>query len=61
MLMTLQEVVQRQGLSLSGTKSHVQREGSKLKAVFRACCAMEFDRRGKVANYDSRQSDCRAC
>lgn len=59
--LTQQEVAQRQGLSLSGAKSRVQRGRAKLKAALLACCALEFDRRGKVTDYGRCQSDCQAC
>ncbi|HMY75336.1 MAG TPA: sigma factor-like helix-turn-helix DNA-binding protein [Blastocatellia bacterium] len=59
--LTQQEIAQRQGISLSGAKSRVQRGRAKLKEVFQECCALEFDQRGKVSDYQSCQPGCRSC
>lgn len=40
------EVANQLGLSLTATKSRIQRAREKLKALFFECCHMEFDARG---------------
>jgi RNA polymerase sigma-70 factor (ECF subfamily) len=49
------ELAARLGLSVSGAKSRVQRARSRLKALFLACCEVEFDRRGNLLNYRVRE------
>ena len=49
---------ERLGLSLSGTKSRVQRGRKKLKQALLRCCAIQLDRRGEVLSYRSRLSGC---
>ncbi len=46
------EVAQRLGISLSGAKSRIQRARSKLKNMLEACCRFEFDRRGRVIDFE---------
>jgi len=58
------EVAERQGLSLSGAKSRVQRGRAKLREALLACCAFEFDRRGGLVGWSRRRDgscagDCR--
>ncbi|MCU7934923.1 MAG: RNA polymerase sigma factor SigZ [Candidatus Thiodiazotropha sp. (ex Dulcina madagascariensis)] len=50
--LTQQEVAQRQGLSVSGAKSRVQRGRKLLKKRLMACCRIELDRQGNVFNYE---------
>ena len=45
------EVAARQGLSLSGAKSRVQRARQKLRDLLLACCHLELDRRGRLVDY----------
>jgi RNA polymerase sigma-70 factor (ECF subfamily) len=49
------------GLSLSCTKSRVQRARKKLKEMLLDCCQFEFDRRGGVIDYKRKNNDCRYC
>jgi RNA polymerase sigma-70 factor (ECF subfamily) len=56
--LTQRELAQRLGLSLSGAKSRVQRAREKLKTMLLDCCHFEFDRRGKVIDY---QPKCNCC
>ncbi len=42
------EIAAKLNLSLSGTKSRIQRGREKLKALFLECCHLEFDRNGKL-------------
>lgn len=49
--LTQQEVAEKQGGSLSGAKSRVQRGRAMIKGMLLACCRFEFDHRGKVMDY----------
>jgi RNA polymerase sigma-70 factor (ECF subfamily) len=48
-------------ISLSGAKSRVQRAREKLKDALLDCCHLEFNRAGKVVEYQQRTQDCRVC
>jgi RNA polymerase sigma-70 factor, ECF subfamily len=52
------ELAERLGLSLSGAKSRVQRAREKLKAMLLDCCHFEFDRLGKIIDYQPRCACC---
>ena len=52
------ELAQRLGLSFSGAKSRVQRAREKLKAMLLDCCHFEFDRLGKIIDYEP---NCACC
>jgi RNA polymerase sigma-70 factor, ECF subfamily len=56
--LTQRELAERLELSLSGAKSRVQRAREKLKAMLLDCCHFEFDRLGKVIDY---QPKCACC
>jgi RNA polymerase sigma-70 factor, ECF subfamily len=56
--LTQKELAQRLGISLSGAKSRVQRAREKLKRMLLACCHFEFDRRGKIIDYQPRCACC---
>lgn len=56
--LTQRELAERLGLSLSGAKSRVQRAREKLKAMLLDCCHFEFDRLGKIIDY---QPNCACC
>lgn len=56
--LTQQELADQLRLSLSGAKSRVQRAREKLREAFLDCCHFEFDRRGRVIQYQPR---CAAC
>lgn len=56
--LTQRELAEKLGLSLSGAKSRVQRAREKLKAMLLDCCHFEFDRLGKVIDY---QAKCGCC
>ena len=45
------EIARREGLSLSGAKSRVQRARTMLRDGLLACCRVELDRRGAVVDY----------
>ncbi len=56
--LTQRELAARLNLSLPGAKSRVQRAREKLKKMLLACCHFEFDRLGRVINYQPRCSCC---
>jgi RNA polymerase sigma-70 factor, ECF subfamily len=51
------EIAERLGLSLSGTKSRIQRGREKLKTLFIECCHLELDRNGQIMQAQVRE-DC---
>ena len=59
--LTQREVAEKQGLSLSGAKSRVQRGRSMLKETLVECCRFEFDHQGKVVDYEHKGNDCAKC
>jgi RNA polymerase sigma-70 factor (ECF subfamily) len=58
--LTQQQVAVRQGLSLSGAKSRVQRGRQMLKTMFLECCQIERDRRGGVIDFEHKKN-CQNC
>lgn len=50
--MTQQEIASREGLSLSGAKSRVQRARKMLREILLQCCRVEMDQRGGVVDYE---------
>jgi RNA polymerase sigma-70 factor (ECF subfamily) len=56
--LTQRELAERLSLSFSGAKSRVQRAREKLKAMLLDCCHFEFDRLGKVIDYQPRCGGC---
>lgn len=58
---TQKQIAEKQAISLSGAKSRVQRGREKLKEMMMECCHFEFDRRGGVADYNSKESGCKIC
>lgn len=51
------EIARAQGLSVSAVKSRVRRGRSKIREQLLACCAIEFDRVGKVVGTTRRSRD----
>ena len=49
------EASQRAGISISGMKSRVQRGRERLKEIVLACCAVELDVRGGIAECEPRR------
>lgn len=47
-------IAQREGLSLSGAKSRVQRGRRMLRQALLDCCRIEIDRRGGIRDYEPR-------
>jgi RNA polymerase sigma-70 factor (ECF subfamily) len=58
--LTQAEVAQRQGISLSGAKSRVQRGRRLLKGALLQCCQLEFGQQGELTAYEPQQ-DCKGC
>ena len=58
--LTQAEMGEELGLSVSGAKSRVQRAREMLKDELLACCHFEFDRRGRVIDYEQRARCCAA-
>ncbi len=48
------EIARREGLSLSGAKSRVQRARRMLRKALLGCCRVEIDRRGGVVDFQER-------
>ena len=49
------ELAKREGLSLSGAKSRVQRGREMLKGMLFDCCRFEFDKNGSPIDYEPRK------
>ncbi|OVE81548.1 RNA polymerase sigma factor SigZ [bacterium M21] len=59
---TQKEVADKQGISLSGAKSRVQRGRGLLKEMLQACCHLDTDHRGKIVDYKAKGGDsCKHC
>jgi RNA polymerase sigma-70 factor (ECF subfamily) len=56
-----EEIGVRLGLSHSGAKSRVQRGRQMLKDALLDCCHFDFDRTGRIIDYQERQLCCRQC
>ena len=55
------EAAARQGLSVSGMKSRVQRGRRALKNVLVECCPVQFDTGGRIVDYDRPGPACTVC
>lgn len=55
------EAARRAGTSLSGMKSRVQRGRRQLREVFEACCRIDLDRQGSIADYTPRRPGACGC
>ena len=56
--LTQRELAEKLGMSLPGAKSRVQRARERLKTMLLNCCHFEFDRLGKVIDYQPRCDCC---
>jgi len=56
--LTQRELGEKLGISLSGAKSRVQRAREKLKTTLLDCCHFQFDRLGRVIDYQPRCDCC---
>ncbi len=52
------EIAAQESISLSGAKSRIQRGRKSLEAMLKACCELQFDRRGNVTEYKARNKNC---
>lgn len=59
--LTQKEVARMQGISLSGTKSRIQRGRALLKEMLADCCRLEFDHKGRLSDYERKDNSCDAC
>jgi len=59
--LTQKEVARKQGLSLSGAKSRVQRGRAMVKEMLLDCCRFEFDNLGRVIDYEQKRKTCKKC
>ncbi|KAB2911530.1 MAG: sigma-70 family RNA polymerase sigma factor [Kofleriaceae bacterium] len=53
--LTMREAAEREGISVSGMKSRVQRGRRLLRELFEACCEIALDARGRVVEYTPRR------
>ena len=51
------DIAQQLGLSLTATKSRVQRGRQKIKALLKECCTFETDRYGNIVDYKRNQAE----
>jgi len=58
---TQKEVSIEQGISLSGAKSRIQRGRALLQGLMFECCQFEFDSKGKVVDFHTKNKDCGPC
>jgi len=54
--LTMREAAEREGVSVSGMKSRVQRGRRLLRELFEACCEIALDARGRVVEYTPRSA-----
>jgi RNA polymerase sigma-70 factor (ECF subfamily) len=59
--LTQKELSEKVGISVSGSKSRVQRARAKLKNTLLSCCQIEFDHQGNVINYKHNYTKCKFC
>lgn len=59
--LTQKDLAEKLDISLSGAKSRVQRGREKLGEVLIKCCHLEFDRAGRIVEWQSKTGDCRYC
>ncbi len=52
------EIAEKLGISVSGSKSRVQRARNKLRKLLSSCCELEFDRRGNIVDYRRKKQNC---
>lgn len=50
------EIAEKLGISVSGSKSRVQRARGKLRELLSSCCELEFDRRGNIVEYRKKRN-----
>ncbi len=58
---TQKEVAEKEGISLSGAKSRVQRGRAILKTMLDDCCQFEVNQKHQVVSYEKKERDCKFC
>jgi RNA polymerase sigma-70 factor, ECF subfamily len=58
---THKEIATAHGISLSGSKTRVQRGRAQLKKMLSDCCRLEFDHRGRLTDYEETHDSCSDC
>jgi len=56
--LTQKDLAEREGLSVSGAKSRVQRGRALVKTMLLDCCHFEFDQQGQVVDYARKGDAC---
>jgi len=56
--LTQKELAERLDISVSGAKSRVQRAREKVKIMLLSCCHFQFDRQGRIIDYEP---NCECC
>ena len=56
--MSQKDIAERESTSLSAVKSRVQRARKSLNATLKECCEIQFDKRGKVLDYEATNTNC---
>lgn len=59
--LSMQELADRLGISLTAAKSRVQRARAEVRKTMERCCRWEFDRLGNIIDYRSRTGNCKEC
>ncbi len=58
---TQKEVAEKEGISLSGAKSRVQRGRAILKTMLDDCCQFEVNNKNQVVSYEKKEKNCKFC
>ncbi len=58
---TQKQVAEKQGISLSGAKSRIQRGRAMIKDMLLKCCRFEFDHQGTLIEYEVKEPRCNNC
>lgn len=58
---THREISLIQKISVSGSKSRVQRGRAMLKEMLADCCNLEFDHNGRLYDYEQKSKSCNSC
>lgn len=59
--MTHKDISHAQGISVSGSKSRVQRGRTILKKMLTDCCQFEYDHSGRILDYEQKSKSCTDC
>lgn len=59
--LTQKEMGQKLGISVSGSKSRIQRARQQLKNMLTECCQFELDGSGKIMSYEDKPDSCIKC